>query len=207
MSEAAGGILFVLSAPSGTGKSTVSRRVLRQVPGLEFSVSYTTRAPREGEVGGKDYHFVEAGKFERMVAEGAFLEWARVFEQHYGTGIEATREVLARGRDVLLDIDVQGARQVMQGPLPSVTIMLLPPDYATLERRLHGRHSEPEAIRVRRLAEATREVRAFVDFDYVVINDDLNRAVGAVTAIVRAERCRSERSAERVRQVIETFPE
>jgi len=200
------GILFVVSAPSGTGKSSVSRKLLEQDRGLEFSVSYTTRAPREQEADGREYHFVEREAFQRMIDAGEFLEWAEVFDERYGTGLDATRRALARGRDVLLDIDVQGARQVCRGPLPTVSVMLLPPAFDTLEQRLRGRDSEPESARVKRLARARGEAEAYTEFDYVVINDDLQPAVDAIACIVRAERSRTQRRDGDVQRVIATFP-
>ena len=200
------GILFVVSAPSGTGKSSVSRKLLETDRGLEFSVSYTTRAPREEEADGREYHFVEREAFQRMIDAGQFLEWAEVFDERYGTGLDATRRALARGRDVLLDIDVQGARQVCRGPLPAVSVMLLPPAFDTLEQRLRGRDSEPESARVKRLARARGEAEAYTEFDYVVINDDLQPAVDAIACIVRAERSRTQRRDGDVQRVIATFP-
>jgi guanylate kinase len=201
------GTLFVISAPSGTGKSTVARRLLEQVPGLEFSVSYTTRAPRDGERRGGDYHFVDRERFEEMRREGAFLEWASVFGNLYGTGLEATRSALAEGRDLLLDIDVQGARQVRDGPVPAVSIMILPPDYRTLRERLDGRGSERDEERAKRLAEARDEVADFGRFDYVVINENLAGTLDDLRAIVRAERLRAARQAGPAGRILATFPD
>jgi guanylate kinase len=200
------GILFVISAPSGTGKSPVLRRVMDETPGLEFSVSYTTRAARSGERDGRHYHFVNRPRFDEMVAEGAFVEWAEVFGNRYGTGVEVTREALERGRDLVLDIDVQGARQVRKGPIPAVFVMLLPPDYATLESRLAGRGSEDAAARERRLGEARAEADEYSNFDYLVVNEDLERAVETVGAIVRSERRRVSRCREEARKILATFP-
>lgn len=209
MSGVAGreGILFVVSAPSGTGKSSVGRPVVGRVAGLEFSVSFTTRPPRAGEVEGEDYHFVDVATFRRRIENGAFLEHAEVFGRHYGTGLERTRQRLAEGIDLLLDIDVQGAAQVRCGPVPSVSIMILPPDFATLERRLRSRGSESDEEVRRRLANARREAEQYRDFDYVVVNDRLEVAIEDVAAIVRCERLRTRRSADRVERVLNTFPE
>jgi len=200
------GILFVISAPSGTGKSTVAREAVRRLSGLEFSVSFTTRPPREGEVEGRDYFFIERDSFKAMVREGALLEWARVFGNLYGTGLELTRQTLAEGRDLLLDIDVQGARQVRGGPVPAVSVMILPPDYGTLASRLAGRGSEDAEARDRRLAEAREEAGDYEAFDYLVVNDDLERTVESVVAIVRAERRRTGRCAGEAIRILSTFP-
>jgi len=200
------GILFVISAPSGTGKTTVARELVRRVSGLEFSVSFTTRPPRDAEVEGKDYFFIDADRFEKMAREGAFLEWARVFGNLYGTGLEETRRVLASGRDLLLDIDIQGARQVRDGPVPAVSVMILPPDYGSLASRLTGRGSEDAEGRGRRLAEAREEAREYEAFDYLVVNDDLESAVDSVAAIVRAGRRRTERCAAEAGRILATFP-
>jgi len=206
MDPAATGILFVIAAPSGTGKSSLARALIERVDGLEFSVSYTTRPARPGERDGTHYHFVDGERFETMVSEGAFLEWARVFGQAYGTGFEATRAGLARGSDLLLDIDVQGAAQVRRGPIPAVSAMLLPPSHADLERRLAGRGSEDAAQRGRRLREAAREAAEYRHFDYLVVNDDLERASGDLEAIVRAERRRTGRREAEARRILATFP-
>jgi len=205
MAEGNPGILFVLSAPSGTGKSTVARAVVGNLKELEFSVSYTTRPPRPDEEDGKDYHFIERQRFEEMVEAGAFLEWAEVYGNLYGTGLETTRRALADGRDLLLDIDIQGARKVRKGPLGSVSVMILPPDYATLEARLAGRGSENEQEKHLRLAEALAEAGAYKDFDYMVVNDDLDSTILVVEAIVRAERRRTERCAQQADAILATF--
>ena len=200
------GILFVVSAPSGTGKSTVTHRLIEAVPGLAFSVSFTTREPRECEIDGKDYHFVDRPRFEAMIGDGAFLEWAEVYNRMYGTGLAATREALESGLDLVLDVDVQGARQVRRGAISAVDVMILPPDYATLESRLVGRGSETDDARERRLAEARQEAQEFREFDFVIVNDNLDQTVSELAAIVSAERRRSERSVEQVERIIDTFP-
>jgi len=201
------GILFVVSAPSGAGKSTVARRVIEAMPDLGFSVSYTTRALRPGEQDGRDYHFVERGQFKAMIEGDEFLEWASVFDHLYGTGVKVTRDILASGRSLLLDIDVQGARQVRERVDACVSVMLLPPDFPTLSARLRGRGSEtPEAL-AGRLTQARNEVEQYESFDYLVVNEDLEETVGEVLAIVRAESRRTARSSGEVNRILATFPE
>jgi guanylate kinase len=199
-------VLFVLSAPSGTGKSSLCRRLIEEVPGLAFSVSYTTRHRRAGEENGKQYWFVDDDRFDAMIAEDAFLEWAEVFGRRYGTGRAATVEALRSGRDLLLDIDVQGARQVREAEEDAVSVFLLPPDFETLEARLRSRRSEAEGEVARRLALAGLEAEEFSQYDYLVVNDDLERATADLAAIVRAERCRTTRRRPQADRILETFP-
>jgi guanylate kinase len=206
MTAASRGRLFVISAPSGTGKTTLARRLLESVPGLAFSVSYTTRPRRAGEESGREYHFVDDARFDALVASGGFLEWAHVFGKRYGTGRAATEGVLAGGTDLLLDIDVQGARQVRGSGLESVSIFILPPDFETLASRLGQRASEDAAEAARRLAEARREAMEYDRFDYVVVNADLEEASQELIAIVRAERARAKRQKGRVEAILSTFP-
>ncbi len=200
------GILFVISAPSGTGKSSVAARLLERVPSLSFSVSYTTRSPRSGEQNGREYHFVDRETFESMIARGELLESASVFGQYYGTATDDVKRTLDSGNNMLLDIDVQGARQVRSGPVESVSVMILPPDYQTLEQRLRKRGSEAEQELAKRLAESREEAEDFVNFDYVVVNDDLEETVEGLIAILSAERLRSSHCAGRARRIIATFP-
>ena len=200
------GILFVLSAPSGAGKSTVSRKVLAKRESLEFSISYTTRPRRAGETDGRDYHFVERERFEAMIEGHEFLEWAKVFEQFYGTGVKTTQAVLESGRDLLLDIDVQGARQVRAREPGCVSIMLLPPDYETLESRLRGRGSETSSTLEGRLTQARKEAEQYGSFDYLVVNKVLADCVDEVSAIVRAEHQRTDRTSSKAQRILATFP-
>ena len=149
---------------------------------------------------------MDRARFGAMIGEGAFLEWAEVYNRMYGTGLAATREALESGLDLVLDVDVQGARQVRRGAISAVDVMILPPDYATLESRLVGRGSETDDVRDRRLAEARQEAQEFREFDFVIVNDNLDQTVSELAAIVSAERRRSERIVEQVERIIDTFP-
>jgi guanylate kinase len=200
------GILFVISAPSGTGKTTVARRVQQQLDGLDWSVSFTTREPRSGEIDGREYRFTDRKTFSAMEAEGTFLESAEVFGHRYGTGLAQTKEKLALGRDLLLEIDVQGAAQIRLGPVEAVSVMMLPPDFATLEARLTARGSEAAEQRAGRLAKARAEAEEYRHFNYMVVNAELDRAVEQVASIVRAERRRVERCAEKAQSILADFP-
>jgi guanylate kinase len=182
------GIPFVVAAPSGTGKTTICRRVVEGDEGIVFSVSHTTRARREEEFDGQDYHFVPQGEFERLADEGAFLEWAVYNGHHYGTSWESIDAPLARGCDVLLEIEVQGARQVRKRRRDARFIFLLPPSMKVLEERLQGRGTDSPGQVRRRLELAREELAAIRDFDYAVVNDDLERCGASVMEIIRAER-------------------
>lgn len=184
------GSIVVVSAPSGSGKSTLIRRVLASDPALRFSVSYTTRAPRPGERNGRDYFFVSAARFRRMAAAGEFVEWAEVVGHYYGTAKRQILAAQAQGTDLLLDIDVQGHRQVRRRLPEAVSIFLLPPSFRELKRRLRHRHLDaPQVIR-RRLANAKREMRHWREYDFLVVNDRLREAIKALQAIVQAARSR-----------------
>ena len=200
------GTLFVISAPSGTGKSTLARRLLESVPQLAFSVSCTTRPRRAGEENGREYEFLDDARFDAMVAAGGFLEWAHVFDHKYGTGLAAIERILAAGTNLLLDIDVQGARQVRASGLDAVSIFILPPDYPSLAERLARRGSEDASALSLRLHEARREALEYDRFDYVVVNADLEDASSELSAIVRAESARTARCRDRVRRILSTFP-
>ncbi len=200
------GVLFVISAPSGTGKSSVTKRLLESVEGIDFSVSYTTRPRRAGERDGREYHFVDDAGFDAMVARDGFLEWAHVFGHRYGTGREATEAALDAGRDLLLDIDVQGAQRVRDSGVGAVSVFLLPPDYATLQHRLRSRASDDEEQIRRRLALARQEAGEYRHYDYLVINDRLEQAVEDVRSIVTAERRRVARLQAEAERTLATFP-
>lgn len=207
MSAESRGTLFVISAPSGTGKSTLARGVLESVPGLAFSVSYTTRPRRAGEESGREYEFVDDARFDAMVEAGGFLEWARVFTHKYGTGRAATEASLDAGKSLLLDIDVQGARQVRASGLDAVFVFILPPDFSVLKERLARRGSEDEQTLGVRLGEARREAMEYDRFDYVVVNADLPAATSELASIVRAESARTARRRNRVNKILSTFPD
>jgi len=199
-----GGLLFVVSAPSGTGKTTVVERLVRVCPRLEQSRSYTSRAARAGEAQGVDYNFVSREAFEAMVARDEFLEWANVFGQLYGTNRRETEARLGAGTDLVLVIDVQGARQVRRRAA-SVGIFVLPPSRDAVETRLRGRGRDGDADIARRLATAGSEVAAVSEYDYVVVNDDLERCVADLAAIVAAERARVGRQAGTIQGILDTF--
>jgi guanylate kinase len=197
--------VVVVSAPSGAGKSTVLSRVLEDMPGLRFSVSHTTRSPRPGERDGVEYHFVDRAGFERLRDDGRLLEWAEVHGNLYGTGTAELERARAEGVDLLLDLDVQGAAQVREKMPDAVTVFILPPSYEVLERRLRGRGQDDEATIRRRLAAAGREIDAFVRYDYVIVNDDLESCAGVLESVVRAARCRVSHASERARFIEQTF--
>jgi guanylate kinase len=197
--------VVVVSAPSGAGKSTVLDHVLKRSPGLRFSVSHTTRAPRAGETEGIHYHFVGREAFEALKDAGALLEWAKVHGELYGTGRAELEAARRDGVDLLLDLDVQGAAQVRVAIPDAVSIFLLPPSYEALEKRLRGRGADDEATIERRLARAAEEVQLYRHYDYVVVNDDIDRCVAAVNTIIAAAGCRTSRAEPRARRILETF--
>jgi guanylate kinase len=199
------GLLFIVSAPSGTGKTTLVERLVRLTPGLQMSRSYTSRAARDGERDGVDYNFITRDQFQRMIAEGQFLEWADIYGNYYGTAAADTEHVLAGGEDVVLVIDVQGARQVRTRGLETIGVFVLPPSAATLERRLRGRSKDSEEQIRRRLEVACREVSDVASYDYVVVNDDLEPCVDRLKAIVMAERARVRAMHDRVTEIVGTF--
>jgi guanylate kinase len=199
--------VFIISAPSGSGKSTLVNSLLEHEPGLVFSVSYTTREPRGQEQEGREYHFVSREEFRRMVDAGEFIEWAQVFEDYYGTHRRYVDQGRAEGRDVVLDIDVQGARQLKEKLPEAVSIFILAPSREELEKRLRARGDVSEAVIRKRLAKAAGEIREFGRYDYVLVNDDLQAAAERLLWIVRTARLRAANSEvqARVRQILATF--
>jgi guanylate kinase len=201
------GLLIVVSAPSGTGKTTVVERLVQGETGLSLSRSYTSRPARPGEVDGVDYNFITRLRFESMIAEHAFLEWADVFGNLYGTAEADTKRERASGRDLVLVIDVQGARQVRTRCPETVGVFVLPPSYEILERRLRGRSKDSETAMQRRLATARAEIAAYVEYDYVIVNDELEACVERLRSIVLAERSRLRMMSGKAEQIVESFLE
>jgi guanylate kinase len=201
------GQLFIVSAPSGTGKTTLVERLVQVVPNLKMSRSYTSRAARAGEEDGVDYNFISRETFESMVRGNEFLEWADVFGNYYGTSVADTERDLAAGQDVMLVIDVQGARQVKNRGIETIAIFVLPPSAAILEQRLRGRSKDSEEQIRRRLDVARREVDEFERYEYVVINDEVDAAVDRLRAIVLAERGRVRPMRSAAQAIINTFAE
>ena len=198
-------MLFIISAPSGTGKTTVVERLVKVTDRLKLSRSYTSRSPRGDERDGVDYNFVSRDRFEEMIGKSEFLEWADVFGNFYGTAVEDTSRCSQCGDDVVLVIDVQGARKVRATGAPHVAIFVLPPSYEVLERRLRGRSKDSdEAIR-RRLQVAREEVSAFEEYDYVVVNDEFDACVDRMKAIVLAERMKLQCMRREARGILDTF--
>ena len=215
------GILFIISAPSGSGKSTLVSQLRSLVEGLDFSISYTTRAPRGSETDGREYHFVTREEFEAKIVRGEFLEWAEVFGNYYGTALSALKHARELGKDLLLDIDVQGAMQVMQRLPAAVSIFILPPSPEVLEKRLRNRsvaeHVTSEVVIKKRLAEAEHELQHIGEYKYALVNDVLDEAVDEMRAIVLTERgegeeveaiaatCRTDAVSAKLQTALETF--
>jgi len=197
--------VFIISAPSGSGKSTLVRSLLASVPETMFSVSYTTRAPRGAEIDGHSYHFVSRESFEAMLGRNEFLESAQVFGNYYGTHCGVLEEARARGIDLVLDIDVQGARQLKAKIPEAVTVFILPPSRAVLEQRLRARGEDRGEVIERRLKDAAEEIRGYKDYDYVLINRELGEAEATLSAIVRGERVRRTRIEDQIRPILDTF--
>jgi guanylate kinase len=182
------GSLFIVTAPSGAGKTSLVKALLDSLPGIRVSVSYTTRAPRSGEQHGTHYFFVDVPTFQRMISAGAFLEHANVFGNYYGTARQTVADLLSQGTDVILEIDWQGAQQVRKRFPDAVGIFVLPPSRAELEARLRNRKTDDEQVIARRLSEAIAEMSHYTEFDYVVVNDQFDRALADLKAVVTAQR-------------------
>jgi guanylate kinase len=198
-------IVFIISAPSGSGKSTLTQGLIERVPGLRFSVSYTTRRPRGQERDGTEYFFISREEFERRAAKGEFLEWAEVFGNYYGTHISELDRAARERVDLLLDIDVQGARQ-LKGRIPSaVSIFILAPSRQILEKRLRARSQDSDEVIARRLHEAAEEIRNYKQYDYVLVNHEVPRSVDTLVSIVEASRSRRDRMEQEIRPILESF--
>ncbi|MBN1102636.1 MAG: guanylate kinase [Deltaproteobacteria bacterium] len=194
------GQIFVVSGPSGAGKSTLIRLVMEGVRDLGYSISHTTRAPRENEVDGLHYHFVDRDTFQAMIRKGDLLEWAEVYADLYGTSFSSVRSQVERGMDVIMDVDVQGARNIRQGMKDCVLVFLLPPSLQVLEERLRARATDSEDALRKRMQKALQEICECLRYDYLVFNDDLYEAVEAVRSIVLSERHRTDRQTSKVRE-------
>ena len=197
--------VFIISAPSGSGKSTLVSELMRLVPRLRFSVSYTTRYPRGDERDGVDYFFISRADFEDRVARGEFLEHAEVFGNYYGTHISELDRAAAEGYDLVLDIDVQGARQLKERIPAGVSIFILAPSRQILEERLRARSQDSEAVILRRLHDAAGEIRNYSLYDYVLVNREVAASVETLVAIVKATRSRRDRMEDEIRPILETF--
>jgi guanylate kinase len=194
MEPARRGLMLVLSSPSGAGKTTLARRLLEEEPGIEMSVSHTTRKKRRGEAAGKDYHFVDHDSFTRMRDQGEFLEWAVVFDNYYGTTRKPVEQALSSGRDVLFDVDWQGAEKLRaEAEDDVVTVFILPPSGKALEERLNERAEDPPEIVHKRMRGASNEIQHWHQYDYVIINHDVDQSLASVRAILTAERLRRSR--------------
>jgi guanylate kinase len=197
--------VFIISAPSGSGKSTLVARLLETVSGLLFSVSYTTRAPRGHEKPGESYHYITRAEFEASIARGEFLEYAEVFGNYYGTHRRILDQARAEGLDLILDIDVQGARQLKRKIPDAVSIFILAPSREILEQRLRARSEDTEAVIQTRLREAASEIRNYEAYDYIVVNREVGPAAGTLAAIIQAERIRRGRMEEEIRPILASF--
>ncbi|MDO8956355.1 MAG: guanylate kinase [Deltaproteobacteria bacterium] len=196
------GLLFVVSAPSGTGKTTLCRAMTRIFPGLHYSISHTTRQQRPGDENGQDYHFISPQEFQQMIDRSEFVEWAEIYGHRYGTSRAVVEKVLEEGRDVILDIDGQGAKEIHDKKLPGAFIFLLPPSLEELERRLSNRRTERKAAMEERLRKAKAEMAEAYWYDYLIVNDELEKAQEQLQAVILAEHCRRERMSEFLDEIL-----
>jgi guanylate kinase len=197
------GTLYIFSAPSGAGKTSLVKALLEQTSSIEVSVSHTTRSPRPGEENGRHYHFTDAASFEKMVEDSAFLEHARVFDNYYGTARASVDAPLQQGQDVILEIDWQGAEQIRHLYPEAVSVFILPPSKSALRERLQGRGQDPEEIIERRMRDAVSEMSHYAEFDYLIINDDFDVALQELRSIVIAQRLRLVRQATQQRALLQ----
>ena len=205
MSSKRRGLLFIVSAPSGTGKTTLVERLVQVLPNLRMSRSYTSRQARAGERAGVDYNFISRDEFEALIKDDAFLEWADVFGNLYGTALADVQALLDQGQDVVLVIDVNGARQVKKRDVDHTAIFVMPPSFQALEQRLRGRSKDTEEQMQRRLSTARAEASSYDDYDYVVVNDDLESTVVRLQEIIAAERSRTHRMKRLAEGILKTF--
>ncbi len=196
------GQLFVITGPSGVGKSTIIKRLRKTLPRIGYSVSHTSRKPRKNEADGINYHFVDRQTFEKMIEQKAFVEWAEVYHDLYGTSFSSLQSETDQGLDVVMDLDSEGARNIKGNFEDSVLIYILPPSFQVLEKRLRGRASDDEAEIKARLEEARKEIQNCIDYDYIIFNEDLNRTVEEVNSIIVSSRCRK---SKRLSMVEKTF--
>ena len=199
------GMLIVVSSPSGGGKGTLIDRVLKTVPSVSYSVSYTTRAPREGEQNGREYFFVSPAEFQQMIGEGEFLEWADVYGRFYGTSKSQVERERAAGQDIILEIDVQGAASIRTLVDDAISVFILPPSFELLKKRLTARGTDSGPDLEKRLRGAPLEVQQYRHFQYVILNDDINRASAQLASVIYAERARCERQELRLKQALIDF--
>ena len=199
------GNLFVISAPSGSGKTTLVRRLLDTLDDVQFSISFTTRSARRRERDGIDYHFIAEADFRSKIEDGEFLEWAEVHGNLYGTSKIETEKIRAGGEDILMDVDVQGATQVRKAQPDALTLFIMPPSFGVLEKRLRGRTQDSDKVIEGRLNEARHEIHHYKDYDYVLVNDSVERTSELFKAIVLAERMRPHLLQDRIRPIIDSF--
>lgn len=199
--------VFIISAPSGSGKTTLIDLLLKQNPSLMFSISHTTRPPRTGERDGVEYFFVSEQKFEQMIREDRFVEWAEVHGHYYGTSREVLTEAEKNHRDVILDIDVQGAAQVRQKIPEAISIFILPPSYEALKTRLLSRQKDSKEVMLKRLGNARKEIRRYSEFDYIIINDELQSALTSLSSIITSSNSLREKQIDRIEAILKSFDE